>query len=291
MNTIATVEQQHAVACYQGRRVVLLTQHGKEALLRPVMQHALGCHLERVDGYDTDQLGTFTREIPRHGTQLETARRKAHIGMELADCPLGMASEGAFGPDPFFGMSPWNTELVIFIDTELKLEVVGVAYGRALHRHRYISDLNALREFAQEAGFPEHHLVIRPDSDSDPHIEKGIADWDTLETAFEHALALAVNRTVFVENDLRAHCNPTRQDMIRKAADNLIERLRSLCPRCDMPGFWIGRNIKGLPCRQCGAPTHEALADLWSCDYCEYREDRPRNSEYADPARCDICNP
>ena len=79
---------------YRGRRVALLTRHGKERALAPVLEPALGCRVERVGGYDTDQLGTFTREIPRAGTQLEAARRKARIGMELAGLPLGLASEG-----------------------------------------------------------------------------------------------------------------------------------------------------------------------------------------------------
>ena len=98
---------------YAGRQVALLTQHGKERVIAPVLEAALGCRVERVARYDTDLLGTFTRDIPRAGTQLDAARRKARLGMELAGLPLGLASEGSFGPDPFTGMFPWNVEFLI----------------------------------------------------------------------------------------------------------------------------------------------------------------------------------
>lgn len=47
---------------YAGQRVVLLTQHGKERVLATVLEPALGCRVERVTGYDTDRLGTITRD-------------------------------------------------------------------------------------------------------------------------------------------------------------------------------------------------------------------------------------
>ena len=56
---------------YAGRRIALLTQHGKERVVAPVLRRALGCNVELVSGYDTDRLGTFTRDIPREGTQIE----------------------------------------------------------------------------------------------------------------------------------------------------------------------------------------------------------------------------
>lgn len=49
---------------YAGQRIALLTQHGKERTITPVLERAPGCRVERVAGYDTDLLGTFTRDIP-----------------------------------------------------------------------------------------------------------------------------------------------------------------------------------------------------------------------------------
>ena len=84
---------------YQGQTVAFLTQHGKESLVRPVLEPALGCTVQRAEGYDTDLLGTFSGEVKRIEGQLQTARTKARIGMQLLGTPLGMASEGAVVPD------------------------------------------------------------------------------------------------------------------------------------------------------------------------------------------------
>lgn len=281
----------YAARCH-GRRVALLTQHGKEALLGPPLQALLGCSVERVDGFDTDTLGTFTRDVERAGTQLEAARRKARIGMALAGLPLGLASEGAFGPDPFTGFLHWDIELVIWIDDERGLEVVGMAQGPARSAHATVRDWAELEAFAARAGFPGHQLVIRPEHADHPHVVKGLADRDALRRAFDEARVRAANGLVFVENDLRAHTNPTRQALIRQAGLDLARRLASDCPACGQPGFWIGAQVPGLPCARCGLPTREPLRQRWSCAGCGHAEERPRpGPAQADPSRCDHCNP
>lgn len=277
---------------YAGRRLALLTRHGKERAIAPVLERRLGCRIERVEGFDTDQLGTFTREIPRAGTQLEAARKKARIGMELAGLPLGLASEGAFGPDPMVGMIPWNVEFLIFLDDEQGLEVAGMAQGKASHAHRLVTDRAAAAAFAREAGFPEHHLVVRPESENDPRLRKGIDAWPEFEAAFSWALARTASGQVFLETDLRAHANPMRMDMIRLAAENLAARLESLCPACGAPGFWLLERVPGLPCGECGAPTRETRAEVHGCLKCDCRVTHERTAPpYADPGRCDYCNP
>lgn len=277
---------------YAGSRLALLTQHGKEGVIASVLDTALGCRVERVTGYDTDLLGTFTRDIPRAGMQLEAARRKARIGMALSGLSLGLASEGSFGPDPMVGMFPWNVEFLIFLDDERGLEVVGVAQGKANSSYLLTADWAAAEAFAKQAGFPAHHLVVRPESEDDPRIRKGIAAWAELKAVFAWALAESANGRVFVETDLRAHANPTRMDNIRLAAEDLVKKLRSLCPDCGTPGFWIVERVDGLPCADCGAPTRETRAEILGCLKCAHRETRERaGRQYADPGRCDYCNP
>jgi len=277
---------------YSGKRIALLTQHGKERVLAPVLEPALDCRVERVAGYDTDLLGTFTRDIPRAGTQLEAARQKARLGMELAGLPLGLASEGSFGPDPMVGMFPWNVELVVFIDDERGLEVVGVAQGKANFSHLLAADWAAAEAFARQSGFPEHHLVVRPEGEEDARIRKGIVAWTALEAAFASALAQSTSRRVFLETDMRAHANPTRMENIRLAAEDLARKLRSLCPACGTPGFWLMERVAGLPCEDCDAPTRETRAEVHGCLKCAHRVTRERtDKECADAGRCDYCNP
>jgi len=277
---------------YAGQRVALLTQHGKEQVIAPVLAAAVGCRVERIDGYDTDQLGTFTREIPRAGTQIEAARRKARMGMTLAGLPLGLASEGASGPDPMTGLLPWGVEVLLFVDDEQGFEVLASAEGRAQHAHRLVTRWDEVEAFAREAGFPEHHLVLRPQTADDPRIVKGLHDWDALEAAFAYAHDIASDGGVFIENDLRAYANPTRMALIRRAAEDLAARLGSTCPDCDAPGFWPVDQLRGLPCADCGAPTREARAQVLGCVRCSCRRERELpGAGLADPGRCDYCNP
>ena len=67
---------------YGGQRATLVTLHHKDRVLAPLLEAALGVALETLRDVDTDALGTFTRDVPRHGTQLETARRKAQLAIE-----------------------------------------------------------------------------------------------------------------------------------------------------------------------------------------------------------------
>jgi hypothetical protein len=190
------------------------------------------------------------------------------------------------------GLIPWNVEYVILVDDARGLELMGRAQGPARQVHRTVADRPAMLTFAEEVGFPDHHLVLRPDNDSDPRIVKGISDVDTLERTFARALEQSAMKRVFVETDLRAHCNPTRMQMVARATEDLLARLGSLCPACEAPGFWLVERIPGLHCADCGAPTREAHAEVYGCIQCPYRETRPMDpGQYADPAVCDWCNP
>jgi hypothetical protein len=272
--------------------VAFLTQHGKQDLVRGPLEAALGCQLVHTDGYDTDQLGTFTRELTRAGSQLDAARKKATIGMALTGASVGMASEGSFGPDPFGAFMPWNTEVVLWVDRLSGIELTGFAHGPAQSLHRMVQTPQELERFAKEAGFPEHHLVLRPEHPEHPDMDKGIRDLATLLKAFHLAQAKSANGVVFAENDLRAFGNPTRQKMILKATEELIKKLLSACPNCDVPGYWLSQQIPGLPCRACGSLTRLPQAEMWGCKKCGHQEQRAVNAQpWADPARCDFCNP
>lgn len=277
---------------YAGRDVALLTQHGKEFVIAPALEFPLGCSIAHVTGFDTDLLGTFTRETPRLGNQLEAARRKARKGMALSGLSLGIASEGSFGPDPFTGMFPWNFELLVWVDDELGIEIVGMAQGAARSGHLQASDWDEIDAFARREGFPEHQLILRPENQNDTRIDKGIADWTRLRSSFDAAIAQASNRQVFIETDLRAFANPTRMACIAQAAADLCQRLESLCPACQTPGFWVTKRKPGLICAGCGLPTASYKNEIWCCVKCEWTDIQPRKDRaLEDPARCANCNP
>jgi hypothetical protein len=78
--------------------------HGKEQAIAPVLKESLDLYIEVPPEFNSDRFGTFTRDIPRAGSQLESARNKALAAMEVTGSDLGLASEGAFGPHPAM---PW----------------------------------------------------------------------------------------------------------------------------------------------------------------------------------------
>lgn len=288
----SAARQTSARSLYLGQVVALLTQHGKERVVAPVFDEALGCHVERVAGYDTDLLGTFTRDIARVGSQLEAARAKARVGMEISGRALGLASEGSFGLDPFSGVFPWNVELLIFIDDGRGIEVAGMAQGRARSAQLLATTWSDVDAFARAVGFPEHYLVVRPNDANDTRIRKGIATWPELEAVFAWALSQSPSGSAYLEVDLRADANPTRLINIRRAAVDLARRLGSLCPVCSMPGFWVVESVPGLPCRACGAPTWEIRAEVYGCLVCGHQEMRELGAQaYAFPGHCHDCNP
>jgi ribosomal protein L37E len=282
-------------AGYRGERIALLTQHGKERVIAPRVGEWLGAEVAHVTGYDTDRLGTFTREIPRAGTQLEAARRKARIAMELSGLRIAIASEGAFGPDPVSGLLPWNRELVLLVDDRLGLEVLGMAEAPAQHVHAVAERREDLDAFARRAGFPGHWLVLQPldpDDPPDAGFRKGLHDWPALEAAFAAAQRASSVGRVHLENDLRAHGNPTRMAVIASATDDLLRRTATRCPDCGRPGYGVTERIPGLPCADCGTPTRRVRAERVGCGGCGREELRELDlARLASPAHCDVCNP
>lgn len=76
--------------------------------------------------------------------------------MELSGLPLGMASKGSFGPDPFAGMFTWDLEMIVWIDDTLGIEVVDAASGKTNFAHRLAAHWTEAEAFARATGFPEH---------------------------------------------------------------------------------------------------------------------------------------
>jgi hypothetical protein len=276
---------------YAGERAALLTQHGKERVVGPPLAEALSVEVVVVADFDTDALGTFTRDVPRVGTQLDAARRKALLACAHSGLTLGLGSEGAFGPGPF-GLGATDLELVVLVDLELGIEVVGRALGPGQHLHATLGSGEELAAFAERAGFPGHGLVLRPDGEDGPRPHKGLRSRAELEAAFRAAREESATGRVFVESDLRAHQNPTRMALIERAARDLAQRVACLCPACGLPGYGRHGPVPGRPCLECGTPTRLALADEHRCVGCGQRERRPLEGEpLADPSACDHCNP
>lgn len=280
---------------YAGAQIALATLHGKADALAPAFA-ALGARLVVAEGVDTDRLGTFSGEIPRTLPALETAVAKARLAMAATGLPLGLATEGSFGPDPVLGLLPLHREIAVLVD-----DARGLVVHEQLNTHETNHAGHTLRagEAIDDArlrrwGFPTHALIVR----SEPWapglpVVKGIVDHDALRDAIAACASASPAGVTRVDTDMRAHLNPTRMRQIAALGERLARRLATPCPACTAPGFGRTDVAPGLPCLACGTPTARTLAEVHACAACGHEERRPREDglRHADPAHCDLCNP
>jgi hypothetical protein len=281
---------------FTNRNAVLATMHQKEQVIAPILEQELGIKVIVPVDFNTDIFGTFSREIKRAGNQIEAARFKAEKALEITGEKIAIASEGSFAPHPHLPYISSNQEIVIFIDRELDLEIIGEEFSADTnHNYQVIQNLEAAFDFAKKVGFPEHGLIVmlneNPKDDRD--VFKGINTEEKLVEAVNSMLKNSPTGQVHLETDMRAMYNPTRMKNIEKATRNLISKIKSCCPKCSTPGFEITQRIPGLPCEMCYAPTLLTKAVIYECKKCGCKKEKlfPDSIELAEPGQCMYCNP
>lgn len=293
VETLASAGQILTHPC-AGRVVALATMHGKEAAIAPALGD-IGLQLKVPAGLDTDALGTFSGEIPRKGTMGEVAIKKARMGMELLRVPLGVASEGTFGPHPSIPFITAGMELMMFVDDERGFTVSeGLVTEKTNFAHAVARDAEELDAFLSLACFPSHALIVSPAAnEGEPLLFKAVSSRDGLAEAIAACAAASADGQALITTDMRAHLNPTRMTSLAALADRLAARLASICPACATPGFGRVDVKRGLPCEVCGAPTEWVVAEILGCALCDYREERVRSDAKATvgPECCPLCNP
>lgn len=75
-------------------------------------------------------------------------------------------------------------------------------------------------------------------------------------------------KSVYTETDMRSVFNPTRMNVIEKVTEQLVEKIKSVCPNCKIPGFRVTNTKKGPKCGLCGAPTNAPLSYIYACQHC-----------------------
>lgn len=277
---------------YSGLTVFFGTQHRKEKAITPVL-NSLGINCQSLE-IDTDQFGTFSGEIERKGTILETLRKKTkEVFKRMPQARLALASEGSFGPHPVLGFISSDHEALLLVDRELKREFyVDEIFTETNVAERIVSSVKEIQDLLAPVKFPSHALIIHP-LENKTVLFKGITNEEELSQAIQTSLKYSTSQKVKVSTDMRAHFNPTRMEMIGKVAQKLSSRLNSFCPNCNAIGFWPAKSIEGLSCEECGKPSRAIKEVLWSCEECHFEEVRPREDgkKSIDPGQCEWCNP
>lgn len=277
---------------FKGRTLVIATKHKKEKVLAPVLSEALGVNVIVADNLDTDDFGTFSGEVERNNSPLETARLKCDEARKLTGENLIVASEGSFGAHPTMCFVPADEEILVMKDylndTEYKVKTISTQTN--FNGNEYYEWQHVLF-FASQVNFPSHALIVRRSRTDYTEIHKGITDWNALKESFMY-FKKKFGRA-FIETDMRAMHNPTRMKVIEEAALKLKETIYTLCPVCEMPGFQVYETIKGLPCNQCNEPTRTPKEMIRICSRCGHSEKKAfREGKITEDAMfCDQCNP
>ena len=277
---------------YSGRSAVLTSKHQKLNQIGPAFAEHVGLHIIEL-ALDTDQLGTFTGEIERMDPPKETAIRKARMGITATGSTLGIASEGSIGPDPLVPFIISDIEHLVLVDDELGI-VISETYRSFDITTATITAAPGqdLSDFLIKADFPNHKLIVRPNTEARNNSVKGITALAELITAIEACAKESPNGFVVIESDLRAHCSPSRRANIQMAAEALALRVSQLCPRCQAPGWGRVSYKKGVRCADCLRITPEALAqEILGCARCDYSESGKIIAQEVDPTYCTWCNP
>lgn len=276
---------------YRDRAASLATMHGKEAALEPPFR-ALGTTLV-VPGVDTDLLGTFSGEIERPAPPREVVARKARLGLEAAGLPLGLATEGTFGPHPAAPLLTVHREVALFVDDELGIEVEeSIVEPKPALLTTLAGPDEPLDRVLAGADFPAHALLVMPSTGPrGGPVHKGIRDLTRLRAAIRECASAAPDGRARVETDLRAHCNPTRMAVIAALGTRLAARLARECHACGTPGWGMLRLLPGFACADCDRPTALIRAELHGCVRCDATREIPLARSAAEPRFCENCNP
>jgi hypothetical protein len=281
---------------FQDRIAVLATMHQKEKVVAPILELELGLKIVVPPNLNTDRFGTFTREQLRPGSQLETARLKAQQALLLTGETLAIASEGAFGPHPQIPWLSCDREIVLLLDQQQGIEIVGQTLSTETnYASQTIGSYSDAQTFASKVGFPTHGLIVMSDREvkDSSAIFKGITTETALHEAVTQALAQSSTGRIHIETDMRAMYNPTRMQAIAAATKDLVKNIHQVCPQCACPGFAIVETKPGLPCSLCHLPTRLPRAVRYECQKCHFSEEAlfPNGLTTANPAQCLYCNP
>ncbi len=277
---------------FKGRTLIIATMHGKESIVAPILKRELGVKSVTLKDFNTEVFGTFSGEIERKETPGVTLKAKALAALADSNETLVFASEGSFGPHPSYFFIPANEEMVILLDKQNDLEIMGRYFTENTNfNSREIYTMQDLEEFASLSGFPEHGIILK--STNSVREKEVWKDFMTLEDLITRAGQLfEKGQKIWAETDMRAMNNPTRMIAIEQAVINLVQNIKSLCPTCNTPGFVVDNVIRGLPCGTCTLPTKSIKTYIYFCKKCKYSIDKfKEGNSVEDPMYCDFCNP
>ena len=277
---------------FEGRSLFIATNHREESAIQPILERELNVNSFSIPMFNTDQFGTFSGEIERSQSPVDTLKAKCQLGFEVTGCDLVIATEGSFGAHPDLPFCAAHDELILLMDFKNNVSFSArILTTETNFQGKKIRSEEELISFGESIDFPNQAIILRNEEQSMLYLKKGINDWDELLTAFR--VCMRRHDNVFVETDMRAMHNPLRMKHIEQLTLKLITQLKVLCPSCEMPGYGVTSVLPGLPCWICETPTSSVLKHVLTCAACQHQEEVhfPNGRQTEEPTFCPACNP
>ena len=278
---------------YFRRKVLhMVSRHQKQQYIEPVLASRLGFICKTVSEVDTDLLGTFSGEVARTLSPVACAREKCKRAREYVNDGYLLASEGSFGPHPTLGWVTAGEEWLLLYDIEEDAELIvrditldTCFLGKAIANEQQCLD------FLQKVGFPNQRVIVKSSQEQPEIIFKNGSTPEEIVKIMHNMLYEKGN--CYIETDMRAMFNPTRQQHLNKLAGLLADKLNSICPDCGWYGFSVTSVERGLPCSWCGTPTNSVSNEIYTCNRCSCKQNKkfPQGIQQEDPQYCNQCNP
>lgn len=275
---------------YEGKTAYIVTKHAKAELIGPVLFEKLGIKLVTVEA-DTDRFGTFSGEIERRRSQLQTALDKARLAKDLMNASLCIASEGTIGPDPTFPVLNSNIETIVFRDYTNDFLIHQTLVSREIYSFRTrLKSEGEVDEVINQLRLEDQAMIVKSSHEKIEFVQKGLKSIDDIRAAVAHAVS--ISGEAILEPDFRAMHSASRRENIRKCAILLAEKISSTCPSCNRPGWSGSQGSEAKACVSCGGKrTTVPLGVKFRCDGCNHIEDRNDVNSFCAAQYCLDCNP
>jgi hypothetical protein len=292
MSSFTSYHNRNYPAFFNGKKLYVISRHEKHRYIAAPLAAATGLIVEPFTEIDTDLLGTFSGEVERTMAPVDCAREKCRQAAAYFTEGYLLASEGSFGPHPALGLLAAGEEWLVFYDIAEKNEVIirDVTLDTCFRGERVVDEAACLL-FLQQVGFPGQKVIVKSSQHQPERIVKNLAQATEVIEAMQEIVDQYGD--CFIETDMRAMNNPSRQRHLLQLGTRLAEKLCSICEQCGWYGFSTTRVERGLPCGWCGTPTDGVLYEVSCCNQCGFEKEKyfPMGKQQEDPQFCNQCNP
>ena len=203
---------------FRGKVLHMVSRHQKQQYIAPVLASRLGFICKTVSEVDTDLLGTFSGEVARTLSPVACAREKCKRAREYVSDGYLLASEGSFGPHPTLGWVTAGEEWLLLYDIEEDAELIvrDITLDTCFLGKAIANEQQCL-EFLQRVGFPNQGVIVKSSQEQPEIIFKNGSTPEEIVKNMHNMLNEKGN--CYIETDMRAMFNPTRQQHLNSWPD------------------------------------------------------------------------